>query len=82
MRLKRKNVERVVETAEQAAKLKSAGYKEIGGVSPAPPGHEAPGMALEELTVAQLRELAKEKGLEGCGSLSKAELVSVLKGVV
>jgi large subunit ribosomal protein L21 len=34
---------------------------------------------LEELTVKELKELAKEKGLEGYTELKKAELIDLLK---
>ena len=34
---------------------------------------------LEKLTVKELRELAKEKGLKGYSSLKKAELIERLK---
>ena len=34
---------------------------------------------LEDMTAAELRELAKEKGLEGCFGLKKDELLNILK---
>lgn len=80
MRLKRGNVERIADTAEQIAKLKSGGFREIGADRQETPA--APAQKLEDMTVTKLRELAKEKGLADCGSLNKAELVAVLKDVV
>lgn len=37
---------------------------------------------LDEMTVPELKALAKEKGLEGTSGLNKEELLSVLKDVV
>lgn len=37
---------------------------------------------LEKLKVDELKALAKEKGIEGAASLTKEELLAVLKGVV
>ena len=36
---------------------------------------------LEALTVKKLKDLAKEKGLEGYSDLNKAELIEEIKGV-
>ena len=38
--------------------------------------------ALDEMTVSELKVLAKEKGLEGTSGLNKEEILSVLKGVM
>lgn len=53
---------------------------EPGAVSndTAPSGHES----LESMTVSELKGMAGEKGLEGYSSLTKAELLELLKEVV
>ena len=43
---------------------------------------EAKSESLEEMTVSDLKAMAKEKGLEGYSGLSKAELLELLKDVV
>lgn len=80
MRMIKKNVERVVSNAGQAARLKKDGFKELMGV-PDVQGNENE-KKLEDMTASELKNLAKEKGIEGYNSLSKKELLSVLKDVV
>lgn len=45
----------------------------------APP--EEPEKKLEDMTVPELKALAKEKGIEGSSSLNREDLLSVLKDV-
>lgn len=93
MRLINENVEREAEGAD-IQKWKNKGYAELETEEiPSDPtenileeeaasGEEItePTQNLEELTVQELRELAKSKGLEGTSSLNKQQLIDVLKG--
>lgn len=77
MRLKCKNVERIVDSEAKAKKLEAAGFvvcDDGKGVT------REETKEVKEMTLSELRNLAKEKGIEGAGSLTKAELLSVLKG--
>ncbi len=78
MRLIRGNVERIAETEAQIAKLKAEGFKEMGATAK----DEQPKKAIAEMSVTELKALAREKGLEGCSGLSKEELLAILKDVV
>lgn len=78
MRLIKDNVERVADGA-QADKLKSLGFKEIGSATAEVTGPED--KSPDIMSAAELKALAKEKGIEGAGSLTKAELLAVLKDV-
>lgn len=80
MRLIRGNVERVAETQEQIDRLKREGYKELS--SGLKPKEDPVGKTPEEMTVAELRALAKEHGIEGASGLNKEELLAVVKEVV
>ena len=93
MRLINENVEREAEGAD-IQKWKNKGYAEleteeipsdptenISEEEEAASGEEItePTQNLEELTVQELRELAKSKGLEGTSSLNKQQLIDILK---
>lgn len=84
MRLKKGNVERIAETEVQIAKLKAAGYRELSSsdVTVSVSSVREPEKNLNEKSLSELKALAKAKGLEGCSSLSKNELLAVLKDVV
>lgn len=81
MRLIRKNVEREVE-GQDIQKWISKGYSELETkkvFSDTEKDVSESTQNLEELTVQELRELAKTKGLEGTSSLNKQQLIDVLK---
>lgn len=79
MRLIRKNVERVAVTETQIEKLKAQGFRPIGeGAAEA----DQADVDINTKTVAELKAIAKEKEIEGYSSLTKEELLAVLKGVV
>lgn len=92
MRLINENVEREAEGAD-IQKWKNKGYAELeteeipSDTTENISGEEAasgeeitePTQNLEELTVQELRELAKSKGLEGTSSLNKQQLIDILK---
>lgn len=86
MRLIMNNVERIAEGEAQVRKLKDAGFKilEETGCKPGEESkpEEESKQELEEMKTEELKTLAKEKGIEGAASLTKAELLAVLKDVV
>lgn len=81
MRLIRKNVEREAE-GQDIQKWISKGYSGLETkkvFSDTEKDVSESTQNLEELTVQELRELAKTKGLEGTSSLNKQQLIDVLK---
>lgn len=80
MRLIRKNVEREAK-GQDIQKWISKGYSELETkkFSDTEKDVSESTQNLEELTVQELRELAKTKGLEGTSSLNKQQLIDVLK---
>ncbi len=84
MRLKKGNVERIAESGPLVQRLLSDGYERID--SPEAPGGQetgtGPDRPLTEMTVDQLRALAREKGIGGYSSLAKQDLLELLEEVV
>lgn len=70
-RLKRLNVERVTNDEAVRDKLIKDGYELV--VS------EGQDNDLDALTVDKLKELAKEKGIEGLDKMRKAELIQAIR---
>jgi hypothetical protein len=66
--LKKDGITTEVVHVADARRLKQAGYKEVKEQS------------IDDLTVAELKDLAKEQGLEGYSTLNKADLIKLLKG--
>lgn len=79
MRLIRKNVEREAE-GSTAEKLISDGFTPMKETTPDTAPEEKTGKDIEDMTVEELKALAKEKGLTGVSSLAKADLLAILKG--
>ena len=89
MRLIKGNVERIAKNDVIASKLIADGFRELGEVREVEPEKQAepeklpePEKNLEEMTVPELKALAKEKGIEGASSLGKEDLLAVLKEVM
>lgn len=83
MRVIRENIEREVD-ASKCEQLLKDGYKlvETSGDSKKESSEatvKAPG-DIDNMSLTELRVVAKERGLSGYSSLSKDELLSVLKG--
>lgn len=89
MRLKKGNVERIVKDDVKASKLIADGFKELSVANEVeskkqaePEAQQEPEKKLEDMTVPELKILAKEKGIEGASSLNREDLLAVLKDVV
>ena len=77
---KKDNVERVVEDKAAAVRLEQLGFVCIDG--PASETEEiasAQKKELEELTIQELRSMAKTRGIKGASALSKKDLIQVLQ---
>lgn len=82
MRLIRKNVEREADGAT-AEKLMSDGFEPVEDTILQKTDmklDEKVTKSIEEMTVEELKALAKERGLTGVSALAKRDLVDILKG--
>lgn len=73
---KKHNVERITSKEDVAEKLIREGYKEVT-VAPADVAEDT--LNYDEMKVEELRELAKEKDIEGYSKMKKEELVAALE---
>lgn len=80
MRLKRGNVEREADGIK-AEQLMKDGFEMVENVRAQSPEVSVK-KDLSEMTVEELKNLAKEKGISGVSALTNAELQEVLKDVV
>lgn len=83
----RENIERVAASEDAAVRLEKEGFVRITEPEKAKEeevisNEQEDEQELEVMTVSELRNLAKEKGLSGVSALSKAELLEVLKDVM
>lgn len=70
--VKRRNVERIIEES-QLDDFLADGYKQLGAAN------ETKQKPLSKMKVDELRKMAVEKGIENADSLTKDELLEVLK---
>ena len=77
MRLIRANIEIDVENAATAEKLMKSGFEPLEGVTKVAPSDSEKN--LDEMTVEELKAIAKEKGLSGVSALAKKDLLEILK---
>lgn len=80
MRLIMNNVERIAGEESQIRKLKAVGFKTLEASDCKTDEESKP--ELEKMKADELKALANKKGIEGTASLTKAELLAVLKDVI
>lgn len=82
MRLIRVNVEREADGAD-VAKLIQDGFNPVetpAQTEETSDSENVPEKAIEDMTVEELKAVAKERGLTGVSSLAKRDLIDILKG--
>lgn len=78
--LRKDNVIRMTADEKKVADLKSKGY-EVCGVDHADRDAEETGKPLEKMTAKELKAYAKARGMHGCDSLKKDEILKILTGM-
>ena len=76
--LVRQNVHKIAASEEQAKKYMEKGFKRVGDAPAAEVKSE--NVALNEMTLTELKELAKSKGVTGYSALKKDDLIQILEG--
>lgn len=79
---KKHNVERKVAADADAEKLISKGYKEVSGTEKAKKEDSLETKNLDKMKIEELKALAESEKIEGFESLTRKELIAVLKDVV
>ena len=75
--IKKENVHRTVETIEQAKKYIAEGYELVQNIDNSEEKSEI--IDLDSLKYNELKNLAKEKKVKGDTTLTKSDLVKILK---
>lgn len=76
---KKDNVEKVVEDKVAAARLEKLGFVRIDGSAETKKTEPASKKELDDMTIQELRKLAKAQGVKGAAALSKEDLLEILK---
>ena len=77
MRLKRGNVEREVEDELHTAKFMKDGYEPMEETTDP---KETETKDVQDMSLEELKQLAKAQGLKGASSLARQELLEILTG--